>query len=57
MNSYKILKEYENNLELLEDILGNKSTTDVDLLKIGMLLFINRFVGVFPFDKMKRLKK
>ena len=56
MNSYKVLKEYENNLELLEDILGNESTTDVDLLKIGILLFNNRFVGVFPSDKMKKLK-
>ena len=56
MNSYKILKEYENNLELLEDILGNESTTDIELLKIGTLLFIDRFVGVFPSDKMKRLK-
>jgi len=56
MSRFKILKEYENNLEILEDILGNESTTDVELNHLGKNLFFERFVGVFSADKMKRLK-
>ena len=51
MNSYKILKEYENNLELLEDILGNESTTDVELKHLGENLFFERFAAVFQLIK------
>ena len=57
MNKYKILKEYENNLMFLMDILGSTTTNDSDLNKIGIYLFgKKKFVGVFPSDQVPLLK-
>ena len=56
MSKYKILKEYENNLTLLMDILGPSSTDNIELNKIGKLLFDNAFVGVFSSNTMPILK-
>ena len=60
MSKYKILKEYENNLTLLMDILGNGSTDNTQLHSIGMYLFVrtsnNPFIGVYSADKMPTLK-
>ena len=35
MSKYRILKEYEQNLTMLMDILGSGSTNNEDLEKIG----------------------
>ena len=52
---FVILKEYENNLTLLMDILGSGTTDNIELNKIGKLLFGDAFVGVFSSNKMKPL--
>ena len=44
---FVILKEYENNLTLLMDILGSGTTDNIELNKIGKLLFGDAFVDVF----------
>ena len=38
-DKYKILKEFENNLVLLMDILGSNSTDNIQLQNIGAYLF------------------
>ena len=43
---FVIIKEYENNLTLLMDILGSGTTDNIELNKIGKLLFGDAFVGV-----------
>ena len=54
------MKEYENNLTILQDILGNGSTDNTQLQSIGMFLFNSTqnkpFIGVFSSDKMPILK-
>ena len=54
--NYKILKEYENNLTLLMDLIGSKSTDNMELSRIGTYLFGKKFVGVYSSDKMPTLK-
>ena len=39
MSKYRILKEYENNLTVLMDILGKGSTDNLQLQSIGMYIF------------------
>ena len=56
MSKYHILKEYETNLMNINDILGNGSTDNIQLYKIGKLLFDKRFIGVFPSNKIGILK-
>ena len=56
MGQYKILKEYETNLTLLEDILGDGSTDNIELNKVGKYLFGNLFIGVYSADQMPLLK-
>ena len=60
MDKYKILKEYEDNLTLLQDILGYGSTDNTQLQSIGMYLFNSKsnkpFIGVYSSDKMPVLK-
>ena len=57
---YKILKEYENNLVLLMNILSSGTTDNNQLQSIGMYLFNSvkekPFIGVFSADKMPILK-
>ena len=52
MNKYKILKEFENNMILIQDILGTSATDNIQLNKIGKYLFGNLFIGVFPSDEI-----
>ena len=52
---FVILKEYENNLALLMNILGSGTTDNIELNKIGKILFGDAFVGVFSSNKMKPL--
>ena len=60
MSKYRILKEYENNLTVLMDILGKGSTDNLQLQSIGMYIFNSAsnkpFVGVYSSDKMPALK-
>ena len=55
MSQYKILKEYETNLTLLEDILGDGSTDNIEFNKVGKYLFGNLFIGVYSADQMPLL--
>ena len=56
MDSYNILKEFETNRIMLEDILGVEATDNIELSKVGKYLFGNRFRGAYPSDKMPVLK-
>ena len=52
MNYYYILKEYEQNLMYIEDILKTSSTTNnFQLEKLCKNIFGNLFLGVFTADK------
>jgi hypothetical protein len=52
MNYYYILKEYEQNLMYIEDILKTSSTTNnFQLEKLCKKLFGDLFIGVFTADK------
>ena len=51
-----IIKEYKNNLIILENTYGNSSTDSDQLYKIGKYLFDDIFIGVFASDKIPRLK-
>ena len=53
---YNILKEYEQNLMRIMDILGTDSTDNIELNKLGEYLFADIFVGVFPSNEMPALK-
>lgn len=54
MSKYKILKDYEQVLMHIEDILGSGVTTDEKLTKLGKSLFGNDYLGTFPADKMPK---
>ena len=55
--NYKILKEYEQNLMRLMDILGPSSTDDVELNILGVILFGgDAFKGVYSSNTMPILK-
>ena len=52
MNYYYILKEYEQNLLYIEDILKTSSTTNnFQLEKLCKKIFGDLFIGVFTADK------
>ena len=55
MNKYRILDEYNKNLILINDIL-NKSgvTNNIELNKLGKLLFGDLFIGVYSADKFPK---
>ena len=55
-DKYKILKEFENNLMLLTDLLGSKSTDNEQLLIVGRALFDKKFKGVYSSDQIPKLK-
>ena len=55
MSQYKILKEYETNLTLLEDIIGDGPTDNIELNKVCKYLFGNLFIGVYSDDKIPLL--
>lgn len=46
------MQQYEHVLKKLKKIIGNDTTTDSQLEKIGKKLIGNGFGGVFPRDKM-----
>ena len=47
MNKYRVLNGFETNLMLLMDILGSKSTDNIELNRVGKYLFGDLFVGVY----------
>ena len=54
---YDILKEYEDNLMLLEDLLGCGSTNNIQLNTLCTSLFGKHFLGVFSSDEFpKKIK-
>ena len=47
MSKYKILKDYEQVLMDVEDILGASVTTDSQLTDLGYKIFKNDYLGTF----------
>lgn len=43
--------------DIIEPVLGDETTYSTDLNKLCKKLFKNKFVGVFPCDKIPKLKK
>ena len=56
MKEKDILKIYNGVLKEIEYVLGEDTTYDVDLKRIGKELFGNKFVGVYPRDKLPKLQ-
>ena len=54
MSKYQILKQYEQTLMMVEDILGNAVTTNTQLDKLGFLIFKNDYLGTFSSDKIPK---
>ena len=52
MSKYKILKDYEQVLMDVEDVLGSGVTTNDQLDKLGYSIFKNDYLGTFSSDKM-----
>ena len=50
MNKYKILKEYEQTLMMIEDVIGASTTNNFELMRIGKLLFDYRFLTCSKSD-------
>ena len=54
--NYSILKEYEQNLLYIEDVLKTSSTTNnIQLEKLCKNLFDDLFIGVFTSDKYPKI--
>ena len=57
MTKYQILKDFNTSLIDIENILGtDEITTNVQLYRLGNILFGNRFKGVFTADAKFKLK-
>ena len=56
MDKYKILKEYEQNLIRIENIIGDGSTNNIQLNTLGKYLFGNKFKGVYSSNEMPNIK-
>lgn len=56
MNKKIAEKAYNHYLKLIEAKYGNKETSTNELNSIGKKLFKNKFVGVFPSDKIPKMK-
>ena len=55
---YRILEEYNKNLMYIEDILNNSATTtNIELKRIGKIIFGNLFLGVFSADQFPKFIK
>ena len=52
MSKYQILKQYEQVLMDVEDILGSTVTTNDQLGKLGYSIFKNDYLGTYSRDKM-----
>lgn len=47
---------YNHYLKLIQSKYGNKETSSSELKKIGKRLFKNKFVGVFPSDRIPKMQ-
>jgi hypothetical protein len=57
MTKYEILKHYEKNLTYIENIIGNSTTTNIDLNKFGKYLFGNKYLGTFSSNDYPKIVK
>ena len=57
MSKYQILKQYEQILRDVEDILGASVTTNDQLDKLGYSIFKNDYLGTHSSDKMPKYIK
>ena len=57
MSKYKILKEYEQTLMMIEDILGSGVTNNLQLTKLGHELFGNDYICTASSDQMPKYIK
>ena len=58
MSKYKILEEYNKNLMYIDDILNKSTVTNnLELHKLGKLLFGELFIGVYSADKFPKYIK
>ena len=48
--SYRILKDYEDSLMLVEDVLGAGVTTNIQISKLCLHLFGNDYLGTYSSD-------
>ena len=55
--NYRILKDYEQVLMDVEDVLGSTVTTNDQLDKLGYSIFKNDYLGTFSSDKMPKYIK
>ena len=54
MSKYKILKEYEQVLMMIEDIIGSGTTDNEQLTKLGIYLFGSDYIGTFSSDEFPK---
>ena len=55
MSKYQILREYEHNLMLIEDILKKAGTTNnIELTKLGKSIIGDLFIGVFSSNEFPK---
>lgn len=54
MNKYPILKQYNENLMYIEDLLGSGITNNIQLDKLGNYLFGKAYLGTFSSDYFPR---
>ena len=56
-NNYLILKEYNKCLTLIENMIGNTTTNNLQLEALGKHLFDNRFLGVYSANTFPKYVK
>ena len=54
---YKILKDYEQVLMKIEDVLGSGVTNNIQLTKLGHEVFGNEYIGTWSSDQMPKYVK
>ena len=57
MSKYKILKDYEQTLMIVEDMLGPGVTTNIQLDMLGHLIFGSDYLGTYSSDQMPKSVK
>ena len=57
MSKYRIIKDYEQALMLIQDIIGANITNNEQLTRLGNLLFNSNYLGSFPSNKMPKYIK
>ena len=54
MSKYKILKDYEQILMIIEDVLGAGVTNNIQLTTLAIQILGNDYLGTFSSDKMPK---